>query len=154
MCMVLAFSLGIFSSSRSLCFTGSQYPVLLINNDQFSQMPDGEKTFPGITQEFCPSPLEHPSPPARGVLHVEWGNSRGSRGEMAGHYVFTHPSVRGDLLFLIAPEGFLVISRTLCFSSWHQQLSPFITFVADSFQSAAPCSCLPKPIFSQLPEAA
>lgn len=48
----------------------------------------------------------------------------------------------------------LVISRTLCFSSWHQQLSPFITFVADSFQSAALCSCLPKPIFSQLPEAA
>lgn len=150
--MVLAFSLDIFSSCRSLCFTGAQCPVLLSKDDQFNQMPDGEKTFPGITHEFCPSSLEHPGPPASGASYM-WSGAI-QQEIRADHYLVTHLSVRGDLLFLTAPQGFLVISRTLCFSSWHQQLSPFITFVADSFQSAAPCSCLPKPIFSQLPEAA
>lgn len=68
--MVLPFSLDIFNSYRSLCFTGGQYSVLLIKDDQFGQMTDREKTFPGITHEFCPSPLEPPSPPASGVSYT------------------------------------------------------------------------------------
>lgn len=152
--MVLPFSLGIFSFYRSLCFSGGQYSRLLIKDDQFSQMPDGQKTFLALlTSSALSFGASFPSS-QWDILHVEWGNSKGSQGERAGHHLFTHPSARGDLLFLTAPEGVLVISRTLCFSSWHQQLSPFMTFVADSFQSAALCSCLPKPIFSQLPEAA
>lgn len=134
------------SASYQRCFL---YPDA---SYQFSQIPDGEKTFPGITLKFYPS-LELPSPPASGASYM-WSGTIQWEGERADHYLFTHPSIRGDILFLTAPEGLLVISRTLYSSSWHQHLSPFMTFVADSFQSAALCSCLPKPIFSQLPEAA
>lgn len=153
--MVLASSSDIFSSQRYLCFIGGQDPVLFIKEDQFSQMPGKDRNL-SRTSPIIYALLLWSILPLQPVGHLTCvvGQFNLSQGKRASHFLSIHPSVRGDLLFLIAPEGFLVISETLCFSSWRQQLSPFITFAADSFQSAAPCSCLPKPIFSQLPEAA
>lgn len=133
--MVLAFSLDIFSSHRSVLFIGGQDPVLFVKDDQFSQIPVKErKLFLASPISLVSSPSDYPSPPANGATSICSGQFNLSQGERATNFLSIHSSVRGDLLLLFtAPESFLVISRTLCFSSWRQQLSPFITFAADSF---------------------
>ena len=108
--MVLACRLDTFSSHRSVYFTGGQDPVLFIKEDQFSQMPGKQRNL-SLKSPISSAILLWSMLPFQPVGHLicAVGRFNFSQGERASHFLSIHPSVRGDLLFLTAPEGFLVV---------------------------------------------